>query len=68
MREKIFLSQGAVTVEVKTKLWNALINIEGKRYLTSHPSIHATLIISVNNVKVGNQIHASDVDQRIISL
>ena len=36
--------------------------------MRNHPLIHATLIISVMNVTAGNQIRASDVDQRIILL
>ena len=36
--------------------------------IRKHHLIHATIIISVMNVTVGNQIHASDVYWRIISL
>ena len=67
MREKHFLDQGAVTVEIHTQLINYLSNIESKRAIINHPSIHESLIISVMNVMVGNQIHASDVDRSIIS-
>ena len=45
---------------------NSLRNRESKKAIRNHPLIHETLIISVMNVMVGNQIHASDVDRRII--
>ena len=45
-----------------------LSSIEMKKAIRNHPLIHATLIISETNVRVGNQIRASDVDQRIFSL
>ena len=63
-----FLNQGAVTVEVHTQLRDALNNTERRKATRKHLSIHATLIISVLNVMVGNPILASDVDRRIISL
>ena len=67
MRE-IFLNKCAVTVDVQNQWKNYLSNREMKRDIKNHPSIHATLIISVLNVMAGNQIRASDVDRRIISL
>ena len=66
MREKN-LNQGAVTVEFHNQLKNAFNNREKERSIRNHPSIHATLIISVLNVTVGNQICVSDMDWRIIS-
>ena len=63
-----FLNQGAVTVEVHSEMKNYSSNREIIRSIRNHPSINATLIISVLNVMVGNQIRASDVDKRIISL
>ena len=54
-------------MEVHTQLRNVLRNIERKRSIRNHPLIHAILIIIVMNITVGNQIHASDVDWRIIS-
>ena len=61
-----FLNQGAVTVEVHTQMGNVLSNRESKIDIINHPSIHATIIIRLLNVTVGNQIRASDVDRRII--
>ena len=68
MRGNVFINQGAVTMEVHTQANNDLKNIKRKKAIRNHHLIHGTLIISVMNVTVGNQIHASDVDQRIISL
>ena len=68
MREQILLNQGAVTDEVQTQLETALRKIKRIRDIIKHPSIHLTLIINMLIVKVGNQIYASDVDRRIISL
>ena len=36
--------------------------------IINNPSIHAIIVMRVLNVTVGNQIRASDVDWRIISL
>ena len=36
--------------------------------IINHPFIHGTLIISITNITAENQILASDVDRRIISL
>ena len=66
MREQLFLNQGAVTVEVHTQLRNALNNGKSKNAIINHYLIYTTLIISVMNVTVGDQIHDSDVDRRII--
>ena len=68
MREQTFLNQGAVTVEVHTQLRNALNKSEIKKAIRNHPLIHGTLIISVMNIRVGNQICDSDVYRRIIPL
>ena len=68
MRKKNFLNQGAVTVEVQIQLKNTLSNNERKKAITNHPLSHAKLIISVMNLMLGNQIHTSNVDRRIISL
>ena len=68
MRENFFLNQGSVTEEVHIQPKNALNINEGERDIRNHPLIHRTLIIIVMNVTVGNQIRASDVDWRIISL
>ena len=59
-------NQGAVTVEVHTQRRNDLKNSKRKKDIRNHPLNHGTLIISVMNVTVRNQILASDVDQRII--
>ena len=59
---KDFLNKGEVTVEVHTQMIKYLSNRESKRAIRNHPSVHATLIISVINTTVGNQIHASDVE------
>ena len=67
MRENFFLNQGAVNVEFRTQNRDYLGNIESIRAIRNHPSIHTTLIISIINVMVRNQICASDVDRRIIS-
>ena len=61
------LNQDAVTNEVQTQLETALRNIKRIRDIINHPSINLNLKINMLNVKVGNQIHASDVDRRIIS-
>ena len=53
-------------MEVHTQMRNNLRNSKIIRDIRNHPSIYTTLIISVLNVMVGKQIHASDVDQRII--
>ena len=63
-----FIDQGAVSIEVRTQLKNALGNRERLRGIVNHPSIYATLIIGVLEVKVRNQIHASRVDWRITPL
>ena len=63
-----FLNQGAVTVEAHTQLKNTLSNRERIKEKINHHSICATLTISVNNVMVRNQIRASDVYWRIVSL
>ena len=55
-------------MEVHTQLKNALGKIERKNNLINYPLIQSTLIISVMNVMVGNQIRASYVDQKIILL
>ena len=62
-----FLNYGAVTDEDHTQLRSDLINRERKRDIRNHLSIHKTLIISVMNVMVGNQICFLDMDRRIIS-
>ena len=54
-------------MEVHNQLRNDLSNRERKMAIRNHASIHATIIISVMNITVGNQINASDVYQRIIS-
>ena len=64
----MFINQGTVTVENLTQPKNVLGNIQRIRDIINHPSIHVTLIISVMNVMAGDQICASDVDWRIISL
>ena len=46
---------------------NDLRNIERINEIINHPSIHATLIISILNFIVGNKIRASDVDWRMTS-
>ena len=56
------LNKIAVIVEVHTQLKNSLSKRESKRAIRNDPSIHATIIIIVMNVMVGNQIRASDVD------
>ena len=68
MGEKTFLNQGALTVEVHPQLRYALIKSKMEEDIRNHRLIHATLIISKINVMVGNQMHASDVDRRIILL
>ena len=68
MREKSFLNEYAVTVEVHAPLRNASSNIEKKKAKRNHPSIHPTLIIRSMNVTVWNQIRTSHVDWRIILL
>ena len=61
------LNQDAVTVEFHTQLINYLSNREREMSIRNQPSIHATLMISVLNLTVGNQIRASDVDRSRIS-
>ena len=61
------LNQCEVTVEIHIKLRNDLSNIESENAIIDNLSIHTTLIISVMNVMVRNQIRASDVDWRITS-
>ena len=68
MTGKNLLNQGAVTVELHNQLKNYLSNRDSIRAIINNPSIHTTLRISVLNVMVGNQIRASDVGRRIISL
>ena len=68
MRDNFFLNQGAVIVEVHTKLGNDGSNKEMKQAIRNHPLIHATRTIIVLNVTIGTQIHALDVYQRIIPL
>ena len=68
MREQILINQGAITVEVHTQLINDLSNSEREKDIINHPLIHTTLIISVMNVTIINQIRYSGVDRRIISL
>ena len=66
--ERYFLiNQGAVTVEYHNQLKNVLRNRERIRAIRKHPLIHATLIISVLNVMVGDQIRVLDEYQRITS-
>ena len=64
----MFLNEGTGNVEFHIQIRNDLSNTGRKRAPINHPSIHKTLIISVMDITVGNQIRASDVDQRIISL
>ena len=54
-------------MEDHTKLENALINREIIRDIRNsvHPSIHATLKISIMKVTDGGQIHDSYVDRKI---
>ena len=68
MREKLFLNQGTVTVEVHTKLIMFSKQNDRKKAIRNYPSIHTTLIISLINVTVRNQIPDSDVNRRIILL
>ena len=68
IREQIFINQGAVTVEVCNQPRKYLSNREIKRAIRNFSSIHTTIIISLMNVTIENQIRASDVDRRIISL
>ena len=67
MREERFLNQGAVNVEVHTQMRNTLSISEMKKAIRNHLLFNAILIIHVINTMNGTQIHASDVDQRIIS-
>ena len=55
---EIFLNQGAVTVVVYNQLRNTLSKSKSKKAIINHPLIHATLMISVLDVTVGNQIRA----------
>ena len=66
MREN-FLNQGELTVDVQTQLINASRNGERKKAIRNHPLNQETLIISLMNILVRNQIRASDVYWRIIS-
>ena len=68
MKKQLFLNQGAVNAEVHTYLSNYLSNRESKKAIRNHHLIHATLIISIRNITAGNQICASAVDWRTISL
>ena len=52
------LNQCEVTVEIHIKLRNDLSNIESENAIIDNLSIHTTLIISVMNVMVRNQIRA----------
>ena len=65
-KDKIFLHQGAVTVENYT-LKKSLRNRKRTRSIRNHLSINTTIIISVLNLTIRNQIHASDVDRGITS-
>ena len=62
----MLLIQDAVTMEIHTQPRNDLSSSERKKAMRNYPLIHATIIISVMNVIVRNQILALDVDQRII--
>ena len=66
MSERIFLIQGAVTVEVHTQLINFSRNSEREKDIRNHPLIHAALIVNVMNVTVVNQVRDTDVNRRII--
>ena len=68
MIERIFLDQGAVTVDIQNQLRNALRKSKGIKCIINNPLIQTTIIISIMDIIVRNQIRASDVDQRIISL
>ena len=68
MREQTFPNQGGGTLEVHTQLRNPLNKSESEKAIINHPLIHRTLIISVMNAMVRNQLRASDVDWRIILL
>ena len=68
MRKTDLLNKGAFTVDVHTQMRNFLSNSERKKALRNQPLIHATLIISVMNITVRNQICVSDVDRRITLL
>ena len=68
MGQQIFLNQSTVTVDICTQMINALSNREKKNAVINQPFIHATIIISVMNKTVRNQVCASDVDWRIILL
>ena len=61
-------NQGTFAVEFHTQPGNYLSNRKEKMNIRNHPSIHATLIISLMEVMAGNQIRASDVDRRTILL
>ena len=50
-------------MEDHTELKNASSYIKMIIEIINHPSIHATLIISILNKTVGNQIHASYLDR-----
>ena len=67
MGGEIFLNQYSVNVEVHIQLINYLSNSKREKSIRNNPLIHATIIIIVMNVIVGNQIRASDGDWRIIS-
>ena len=54
------------SIKVKS-LWRITPNRETIKKIRNQPSIHATLIISILNIMVIDQILTSDVDWRIIS-
>ena len=68
MTDKHFLNQDSVNVDIHAKMRNALSISKNMIAIIIHLLIHATLIVSVMIVTVRNQILASDVDIRIISL
>ena len=55
-------------MEVHTQLKNDLNNRKSKKAIRNHLLIDGAIIISVMNIIVGNQIRASNVYRRIISL
>ena len=63
-----FLNRGAVTMGVHTQLRYYLSNRESKFSRRNHSLIQGTVITSVVNVTVGNQILASDVYRRISAM
>ena len=68
MREQTLINKVAVNVEVHTQLIIDLNNSQRGKSIIDHPLINLTLLISVMNATVESQMHASDVDRRIISL